>query len=126
MYSLDSSDINRQTMINARSGIDNSTRKCRREYDANQTEKLGKSKSDNANDNWELLKGKTKPPQKHSISDAELFDYFVKISNPVMENINIVADDFIYIHDNVTLYEAGELDTWYDELNILITVDEVN
>ena len=38
-----------------------------------------------------------------------------------MENINIVADDFI---DNVSLYEA-ELDTLYDELHTFIAVDEV-
>ena len=39
-----------------------------------------------------------------------------------MENINIVADDFI---DNEPLYEAGQLDTLYDELSTLLTVDEV-
>ena len=77
---------------------------------------------DNANDYWKLLKGKAEPQKIHSISDTEFYDYFVKISNPVMQNINIVADDFI---DNVPLYEAGELDTLYDELNTFITVDEV-
>ena len=80
---------------------------------------------DDANEYWKLLKGKAKPQKIHSISDTEFYDYFVKISNPVMENINIVGffdNDFI---DNVPLYEAGELDTLYDELNTFITVDEV-
>ena len=59
---------------------------------------------------------KTKPQITHSKSDTELYNYFVKIYNPVTENINIVAYDLI---DNVPLYEAGELDTLYDELNTL-------
>ena len=122
VFRRDSSDTNRQTMVNARSGFKNLARKCRREHDANQTEKLRRAKLDNANDYWKLLKGKAEPQKIHSISDTEFYDYFVKISNPVMENINIVADDFI---DNVPLYEAGELDTLYDELNTFITVDEV-
>ena len=55
-------------------------RNCRREYDANQTEKPRKAKLDNANEKWKLLKGITKP-QKKSISDTEFYDYFVKVSN---------------------------------------------
>ena len=40
VFRRDSSDTNRQTMVNARSGFKNLARKCRREHDANQTEKL--------------------------------------------------------------------------------------
>ena len=83
---------------------------------------MRRTKFDNANDYWKLLKGKAKPQKIHSISNTEFYDYFVKISNIVLENINIVAHDFIEI---VPLYEAGELDTLYDELNTFITVDEV-
>ena len=122
VFRPDSSDINRHTMVNARSGFKHLTRKCRREHEANQTEKLRRAKLDSANDYWKILKGKAKPQKIHSISDTEFYDYFVKISNPVVENINIVADDFI---DNVPLYKAGELDRLYDELNTFIKVDEV-
>ena len=41
---------NRQTIVNARLGFKNLARKCRREHDANQTEKLRRAKLDNAND----------------------------------------------------------------------------
>ena len=87
-------------MVDARSGFKNLARKCRREHDANQTEKLRRAKLDNANDYWKWLKGKAKPQKIRSISDTDIYDYLVKISNPVMGNMNIVADDFI---DNVPL-----------------------
>ena len=60
VFRRDSSDTNRQTMVNARSGFKNLARKCRREHDANQTEKLRRAKFDNSNDDWKLLKGKSK------------------------------------------------------------------
>ena len=65
---------------------------------------------------------KNKKQLAHSISNTKFYKYFVKIYNPVIEHINIVADDFI---NNVPLYKADKLDTLYDELNKLITIDEV-
>ena len=52
VFRRDSSDTNGQTMVDARSGFKNLARKCRREHDANQTEKLRRAKLDNANDDW--------------------------------------------------------------------------
>ena len=50
-------------MVNARSGFQKLARKCRREYDTNQTEKLRKANWDNAIDYCKLLKDQTKPPK---------------------------------------------------------------
>ena len=79
-------------MVNARSDLTNLAPKCRREYEANQTEKLRKAKLENANDYWKLLKGKIKPQTTHLLSNTEFYYYFIIIYNPVIENIHI---DFI-------------------------------
>ena len=94
VFRQDSSDTNRQTRVYPRSGFKNLARKCRREYDPNQTGKLGKSKLNNVNDYWKLLKGTRKRHKKTFNIRYGILRLFRKN----IENINIVADDFIMYH----------------------------
>ena len=124
VYRRDGSDINRRVMVDARRAFKDMARKCRREYDINETRKLTRAKLNNANEYWKLLKGKRAAAKTHDITTTEFYDYFVRISNPGADIIVLESDD---MNDNVQMYEAGELEVHvlYEELNTHVTLEEV-
>lgn len=118
IYRASKTDENRINMVQARSLYTNMARRCRRDYDKLNLERLVEKQDKDAKEFWKLLskKSKSETPKLHI---QEFGEYFKAISNP--DDVVFTADDDIYEY---LLTNSNEDDSLYEELNYPIKEEE--
>ena len=125
MYMLDKfrankTDENRKNLVKARSEYKKLIRKCRFNYDKEQTNKLLCAKYTNAKLYWNMLKGLSNvKPANIPLSSFE--QYFKSVNNP--DDPFYTADEDI-LHFNER-YAENEFNIMFAELNLDFTQEEV-
>lgn len=113
--------VSQASMVNARSEYKRVLRKCRYEYRKSQTEILEKSRFENAKDYWKLLKTMCPVSSSSKLKSHMFANYFKAINDP--ESRFFQADDDVLEYNE--RYINGELDTMFHELNVEISLSEI-
>ena len=120
-YRQNNSDTNRVNMVKARNAFRCAARRCRLEKDKQKTDRLLKARYKNAKEYWKLLKG-CAGIKKCNIDISIFADYFSKVHNPD-DPFFTVDEDIAYFVEH---YYESELQVMFDELNVDITIEEIN
>jgi hypothetical protein len=118
-YRTCETDDSRKDMVKARSAFKSETRRCRRDFDVEQTNRLVKARRENAKDYWKLLKRSTQTSNPN-ISCKQFAEYFQCVNNP--DDPFYCPDDDIVEHVELI---ANECQGMFEELNQTISVDEI-
>ena len=119
-YRSESNDESRATMVNARNQLKSCIRKCKLEYQKNETQELLNLKAKNAREYWTKLKG-AKGLTVPNISVRQFATFFEGINNSDNPLFNPDADMLRAIAD----FEAGEVQAGFEVLNNDITAEEI-
>ena len=120
-YRVSKTDANRKGMVKARSEYKSLIRKCRYEYDKEQTSCFVNAKYKNARLYWNLLKdaGGVRSP---AIPLSTFERYFRAVNNPT-DRFYIPDEDVLYFNER---YEQREFSVMFEELNVPFTIEELN
>ena len=119
-YNHYSTDVNRETMVNARSLYKQCCRKSMQRYKTSQTFKLLEAKHKNVKLYWKMLSD-SKQINKCPVSNSDFYYYFMGLSNPE-GNFSVADDDILRDYQNMI---DDELQFMFDELNVSIDICEV-
>ena len=120
-YRADSSDINRQEMVTARSEYKKVLRTCRNKYNKSKTTELIAAKSQNAKLYWKMLKDITVRNKSKTLT-AKTFELYFKSVNDPQSNFYQPDEDVIFFNER---YLNGEMQVMFDELNIPVSRLEI-
>ena len=114
-------DENRLKMVEARSKYKALLRKCRFEYDNERTRKLVNVKRKNAREYWNMLK-ESAGVKSAKIPLSTFEKYFKAINNPT-DHFFSPDEDVLHF---IERYERDEFTIMFDELNIDISIEEID
>ena len=120
IYRKNKNEINRQTMIHARTEYKNTVRKFNLAQDRLKTSKLLHAKLKNAKEYWKMLKESVKPSKPKRLSVDNFDVYFKAINNPE-DSFFQADDDILYFNERFLNDDAQVI---FDELNVEITTRE--
>ena len=115
------SDENRNNLTTSRTEYKKCIRSSKKSFDNKQTIKLEKARFQNARDYWKLLKGVCTPQKSNSLT-ADMFTLYFKAINDPGDIFFQPDDDIIFFNER---YLNGEMQVMFDELNVSLTVDEI-
>lgn len=119
-YRVCNSDENRVELTIARTSYKNEIRKCKRQFDIENTKNLEKCRFKNAKLYWRMLKS-TSGIKTSTVSLSTFEDYFKSINNPEDQFFN-PDEDIIYFNER---YVNSEFQTMFHELDVQINEAEI-
>ena len=120
-YRLDKSYENQTRLVSAREEYKKTLRQKLYNYMKQKTCKLLVSKSKNVKEYWKLLKQSANLNNKCSIDAKKFSKYFQSISDP-NDRFYQPDEDILYFNER---YMQGELQVMFEELNLLISLEEI-
>ena len=120
-YRAEKSSENKNRLVNTRKQYKTILRNKRYTYTKEKTQKLLVSKCKNVKQYWKLLKQSANLNKKCSIDAKRFSEYFQAISDP-NDRFYQADEDILYFNER---YMQGELQVMFEELNLLISVEEI-
>ncbi|MEW8548380.1 MAG: reverse transcriptase family protein, partial [Candidatus Thiodiazotropha sp.] len=109
-------------LVEARKNFKLTIRRKRFNYDKSKTEKLIVSQYSNVKEYWRLLKQTAKIETNSKISSQTFSEYFQAINNP-SDRFYQADEDILFFNER---YLKGEFQIMFDELNVEISLLEIN